>query len=65
MPFSRVTACLTVDQRDQETVVEALQNLIDSFLLIHHLTVFDSEVTVALVCDPDEAEDERGETKES
>jgi hypothetical protein len=43
MAFCRITACLTVEEKNALEVTEALHALIDSFI-VKHLPVFDSEV---------------------
>ena len=43
MSFVRITACLTIDEKDATEITESILNLIDSFV-IKRLPIFDSDV---------------------
>jgi hypothetical protein len=60
MPFCRITACLTVEEKDAPEVTEALLALIDSFI-VKHISVFDSEVCFKPVDEVHNAEEIRRE----
>ncbi len=63
MPYSRITACITVEQPIQEQIIAALQELFDSFA-IQHIAVFDSEISCVTVSDVENAEQVKQETKQ-
>lgn len=60
MPFSRITACLTVEEKDVAEVTEAILALIDSFI-VQHKPVFQSEVCSQAVDEVHNADEVRRE----
>jgi hypothetical protein len=60
MPFCRITAHLTVDEKNVSEISEALLSLIDSFI-VKNIPVYDSDVCSQATDPIEDAEDIREE----
>ena len=60
MTFSRITACLTVEESDEAIVLEALNSAIDH-LAISRMPIFESDIKAVPVCHVENAEAVREE----
>jgi len=62
MPYTRITACILVEDRDSQTTQEAIQSLFDSFV-IDHRPVFDSDISCTTLCEVPGADEVRREAE--
>jgi hypothetical protein len=62
MPYTRITACILVEERDSQTTQEAIQLLFDG-LVIDHKPVFDSEISCTTLCEVPGADEVRREAE--
>jgi hypothetical protein len=60
MPLVRITACLTIDEKDTTEIMECILNLIDSFV-VKRLPIFDSDIISEQVPEVDNVEELRQE----
>lgn len=60
MSFVRITAYVTIDEKDSAEITESILNLIDSFV-IKRLPIFDSDVISEQISEVDNIEELRQE----